>query len=97
MTTTTLTKTEVENNLVEYFANSVSSEKFVEKYIIPNTTRLVTDSEVQEICEILAQSQKGWEALDCDSEGATKEQEQAMDAYIDRITSEIMDVVNANS
>lgn len=98
MTTTTLTKTktktEIENNLIEYFANSISSEKFVEKYIVPNTTQLVGDSKVQEICEILAQGQRGWEALDCDSEGATKEQDQAMDAYIDRVTSEIMAVIS---
>ena len=86
-------KSEIENNLVNYFANNISSQEFVNKHILNQTTIELGEKKEAEICEILAQSQSDWDAMPCDAEGATKEQDAKMDTFLSKISNDILDIV----
>lgn len=81
-------KSEIENNLVIYYANSISSSDFVNNHISKFVS--LNEEKEEEICDILAQSQRGWDSIECDAEGATKEQDAEMDEYLDKTASEIL-------
>ena len=86
-------KSEIENNLVNYFANDISSQEFVKKHILNQTTIELGEKKEAEICEILAKSQSDWDAMPCDAEGATKEQDAKIDSFLNKISNEILDIV----
>ena len=81
----------VSNNVVDYFANSITSSDFVEKHI----KAIVTVSEYQEkkISDILSEYNRDWDNADCDSEGATKEQDAELDRIIEKCSKAIANVV----
>lgn len=81
-------KSEIENNLVNYYANSITSSDFVKNHISKFVE--ISEEKEEEICNILALSQRGWDNIECDAEGATKEQDAEMDSYIESVTSEIL-------
>lgn len=81
-------KSEIENNLVNYYANSITSSDFVKNHISKFVE--INEEKEEKICDVLAQSQRGWDSIECDVEGATKEQDAEMDAYIDSVTAEII-------
>ena len=67
------------SNVVDYFANSITSSDFVQKHIRPIVT--VSEDQEEKISDILSEYNREWNNADCDAEGATKEQ----DAELDRI------------
>ena len=81
----------VSNNVVDYFTNSITSSNFVQKHI----RSIVTVSEEQEekISDILSEYNRDWYNADCDSEGATKEQDAELDRIIEKCSKAIADVV----
>lgn len=81
----------VSNNVVDYFANSITSYNFVQKHI----RSIVTVSEYQEkkISDILSEYNRDWDNADCDSEGATKEQDAELDRIIEKCSKAIANVV----
>ena len=80
----------VSNNVGDYFSNSISSVDFVEKHI----REVVSVSTGQEeiICNILAEYQNNWNSADCDGEGATREQDMALDEIIEKCGKEIINL-----
>lgn len=85
------TRESVENNVVDYFANSISSFDFVEKYIIPITS--VSEEQQEEICNILSEYNSDWENADCDPEGATQKQDAELFRIIEGCANAIANVV----
>ena len=72
----------IENNLVEYFANCISSSNFIDRFIKPIVA--VSDEQSYSIADIMAAANQDWDAAPCDPEGANPEQ----DANLDRILKE---------
>lgn len=83
-------KTEITTNLVNFYANSIDSIGVVENL---SAFMEITASQDEEIASIIAESQIGWDELECDEDGATKEQSTKMDAYLEKISNEILDVL----
>lgn len=81
---------EIENNLVNYYANSITSSDFVNNRIRKFVS--IDEEKEEKICDVLAQSQRGWDNIECDAEGATKEQDAEMDKYIEKVTLEILKI-----
>jgi hypothetical protein len=83
-------KSEIENNLVNYYANSITSSDFVSNHIRKFIS--IDEEKEEKICDVLAQSQIGWNNIECDVEGATKEQDAKMDEYLEKVASEILEI-----
>ena len=81
----------VSNNVVDYFANSITSSDFVKKHIRPIVT--VSEEQKEKISDILSEYNRDWDYADCDSEGATKEQDAELDRIIEKCSKAIADVV----
>ncbi len=81
----------IENNIVDYFANSISASDFVDKFIRPIIN--VTEEQEGEITNIMAAANRDWDNADCDSEGATQEQDAELDRIIEECSKAIADVV----
>ena len=81
----------VSNNVVDYFANSINSSDFVQKHIRPIVT--VSEEQEEKISDILSEYNKDWDNADCDSEGATKEQDAELDRIIEKCSKAIANVV----
>ena len=81
----------VSNNVVDYFANSITSSNFVQKHI----RSIVTVSEDQEkkISDILSEYNRYWDDAECDSEGPTKKQDAELDRIIEKCSKTIANVV----
>lgn len=75
----------IENNLVEYFANSISSSRFIDEFIRPITS--VTEDQEEEIANIMAEANRDWDNAECDVEGATREQDILMDKILEKTAS----------
>ena len=80
----------VSNNVVDYFANSITSSNFVQKHI----RSIVTVSEDQEkkISDILSEYNRYWDDAECDLEGATKKQDAELDRIIEKCSKAIANV-----
>ena len=83
-------KSEIENNLVNCYANSITSSDFVENHIRKFVS--VDEQKEEKICDVLAESQRGWDSLECDKEGATKEQDAEIDKHLAELTAEILEI-----
>ena len=83
-------KSEIENNLVNYYANSITSSDFVNNHIRKFVS--IDEEKEEKICDVLSQSQRGWDNLECDAEGATQEQDAEMDEYLEEVTSGILEI-----
>ena len=81
----------VSNNVVDYFANSITSSDFVENHIRPITD--VSEEQESKITDILSEYNRDWDNADCDAEGATKEQDLELDSIIEKCAKAIVDVV----
>lgn len=77
----------VQDSLIDYFGYSIAPTDFVEKHI----RTIVRVSEVQEkqICNILAEYDRDWQAADCDAEGPTEEQKAEFDKIIENCSYDI--------
>ncbi len=80
----------VSNNVVDYFANSISSSDFVQKHIRPIVT--VTEEQEEKIGDIISEYNRDWDNADCDSEGATQEQDAELDRIIEKCSKAIANV-----
>uniref|UniRef100_A0A6H2A4P5 Uncharacterized protein n=1 Tax=viral metagenome TaxID=1070528 RepID=A0A6H2A4P5_9ZZZZ len=72
--------------LIDYYAN----------INIPNTLLFqvgVSKKNLNETREIMALSQREWEAIPCDPEGATPEQERMLDQVLDNTTKQILKLI----
>lgn len=80
----------VANNVVDYFANSITSSDFVKKHI----RSIVTVSEYQEkkISDILSEYNRYWDDAECDPEGPTKKQDAELDRIIEKCSKTIANV-----
>lgn len=83
-------KSEIENNLVNYYANSITSSDFVNNRIRKFVS--IDEEKEEKICDVLAQSQRGWDDIEINAEGANAEQNQALDKYLEKITLEILQI-----
>lgn len=83
-------KSEIENNLVNYYANSITSSDFVNNHMRKFVS--IDEEKEEKICDVLAQSQRGWDNIECDAEGATQEQDAEMDKYLEEVTSGILEI-----
>ena len=81
----------VSNNVVDYFTNSITSSDFVQKHI--KTIVTVSEEQEEKISDILSEYNRDWDNADCDSEGATKEQDAELDRIIDKCSKAIANVV----
>lgn len=81
----------VTNNVVDYFANSITSSDFVQKHIRPIVT--VSEEQEEKISDILAEYNRDWDNTDCDLEGATAEQDAELDRIIEKCSKAIANVV----
>ena len=77
----------VSDNVVCYFANSISSTNFVDKHIRPINS--VSEEMEDKITDILAEYNREWDNADCDEEGATQEQDKELDVIIEKCSKEI--------
>jgi hypothetical protein len=77
----------ISNNLVYFFANSITASDFVENHIKSITD--VTEKQETRITDILFEYKQDWDNVDCDSEGATKKQDSELDSIIDKCTQTI--------
>jgi hypothetical protein len=80
----------VANNVVDYFANSITSSDFVQKHIRPIVT--VSEDQEEKIADILGLTQQEWDDADCAPEGATKEQDVALDKIIENAAFSIAEL-----
>ena len=69
------------SNVVDYFANSITSSEIINEIIRPLTS--VSEEQEQKISDILLLTQQEWENVDCDAEGATQEQNIKLDRIIE--------------
>ena len=81
----------VSNNVVDYFANSITSSDFVQKHIKPIVK--VSEEQAEKISDILAEYNRDWDNADCDAEGATQEQDIELDRIIDECSKAIANVI----
>ena len=81
----------VSNNVVDYFSNSITSSDFVQKHIKSIVT--VSEDQEEKISDILSEYNRDWDNADCNSEGATKEQDAELDRIIEKCSKAIADVV----
>lgn len=76
-------KAAIDGYVVEYFANMISAEAFIDTHIKPYVP--VNDEKAEKIRVILAEGAREWDAAPCDPEGASKEQNKFLDAIIDDV------------
>ena len=79
------------NNVVDYFANSITSSDFVKKHIRPIVT--VSEDQEEKISDILSEYNRDWDNADCDSEGPTKKQDAELDRIIEKCSKAIANVI----
>lgn len=80
----------VSNNVIDYFANSISASNFIEKHIKSITT--VSDAQEEKICNILSEYDREFANADCDEEGATREQDAELDRIIEKCANAIYEI-----
>jgi hypothetical protein len=83
-------RTAIENNLVLYYANSLSAYQFIDKYI--RVYHNISEEQEEAIHDIFAQSKVVWSKLECDLEGPSKEQNEEMDKHLEEVTKEILQI-----
>ena len=69
------------SNVVDYFANSITSTEFINKILRPLTS--VSEEQEEKISDILSEYNREWSDADCDAEGATQEQNKKLDRIIE--------------
>lgn len=77
----------VADNVVDYFANLITSYYLVDEHIRPIIP--VSDEQEENICAILAQHDIDWNTADCDADGPTQEQDEELDKIIKQCAEEI--------
>jgi len=80
-------KEKLQDSLFEYYGNGITVEQ-----VLINANIDPTD----ELEEIIAITQRGWDLLPCDDEGSTAEQELVMDNYVDNVVNDILHNLNLN-
>lgn len=75
---------ELFQSIVEYFANSITSETISEKFKF----------NFKKTSEILGQAQREREALEIDDEGATVAQDRELDAIVNRTIDSLIEEKN---
>jgi len=71
----------MEVEMINYLSNAKNSTEIINEVIRPLTE--VSEEQEQEIGDILNLTQQEWDDADCDSEGATKEQDVVLDKIIE--------------
>ena len=71
----------LEVEMINYLSNAKSEIEIINEIIRPLTE--VSEEQEQKISDILSLTQQEWDAADCDAEGATKEQDVALDKIIE--------------
>ena len=83
-------KSEIENNLIVYYSNLITSSRFVDNHI--RQFVFIDQEKEDKICEVIEMSQRGWDDIEINAEGATAEQDEALDQYLEKITLEILQI-----
>ena len=71
----------LEVEMINYLSNAKSEIEIINEIIRPLTE--VSEEQEQKISDILSLTQQEWDDADCDAEGATKEQNTALDKIIE--------------
>ena len=71
----------LEVEMINYLSNAKSEIEIINEIIRPLTE--VSEEQEQKISDILSLTQQEWDDADCDAEGATKEQDVALDKIIE--------------
>ena len=74
-------ETLLQGAIVEYYANSITSTEVL---------RIAGIQPTETLERIVSESQQGWYALPCGSEGATAKEDKKMDAYLSDVATEIL-------
>ena len=83
-------KMEVEVGMIDYLSNAKSAASITNEVIRPLTE--VSEEQEQKISDILNSTQQEWDDADCDAEGATKEQDAALDKIIEDAANSIAEL-----
>lgn len=83
-------KKEVEVNMIDFLSNAKSEIEIINEIIRPLTS--VSEEQEQAIADILSLTQQEWDNADCDAEGATKEQDAALDKIIEDAANSIAEL-----
>lgn len=78
---TQLSHNEVCDMLTHYAANAISSSDIAEKLNKENDVEVAT---------ILGQFQREWDAVECDAEGCTAEQDKELDSILDDYAAQLL-------
>ena len=81
----------IEDDLIEYFANSMTSHQLITENI--SAFGEISNEIEENICNLLAHSQRGWDAIECDAEGATASQDAEMDKFLKQVAQEIIEQI----
>lgn len=81
----------VSNNVVDYFADLITSSDFVERHI--RTILTLSEEQEEKIRDILAEYNMDWNSADCDAEGPTQEQDEELNKIINDCAKAIADNV----
>ena len=80
MKTLEKTKTELNGLLVDYACNSIGTSGICE---------FLNTDKFNEVSDVLGQFQREWDGAECDSEGATSEQEAYMDSILESYVNKL--------
>jgi hypothetical protein len=75
--------------LIDYYANLIDSDQFIMS-VFPAYS--FGEDKTDEIKNILYHSEKTWNELDCNLDGATKTQEKRMNAHLNSVVKEMNEV-----
>ena len=78
----------LEDSLVHYYSNTSTAEDILIGAGIP-----IGHPKMQEMAEIMAQSQQEWDSADCDKEKPTTAQDTALDAILESTAQDIVALV----
>lgn len=79
--------------------DNMKTKQQIENALILATANLLNTRDVlgssEEVNEIVRQFLEEWEDAECDEEGATPEQNEVLDAILDKYTQKIYETINA--
>lgn len=83
-------KEQIESQLVNYYGNTINMDTFIERVILPHFQ--VSVEKIEEIQDLVSESQFGWDNLDCDIEGATTAQQKEIDRFLSETIDTIIEI-----
>ncbi len=79
-------KNQIESQLLRYYSNDIPLCALLDNYIL-------TPPKIEELMVYISGTQRSWDSLECEIEGATQEQEKEIDLFLSKTIDNIIEII----